>query len=91
MKVLQHRTPIVEQTSGILRFWRCLLGAETSVVTTHRLAGDANPYAIRKGSRPSCTISSSVKSGVPLIDYASDEGFIDLFVQHQRGLDPHPL
>jgi hypothetical protein len=41
-KVLQHDTPIVAHTSGIRRFWRCLLGADTSVVTTHRFAGVAS-------------------------------------------------
>ena len=39
MKVLQQITPMVAHTSGILRFCRCLRGAEASVVTTQRSAG----------------------------------------------------
>ena len=46
-KVSQHMTPIVAHTSGILRFCRCFLRAETSVVTTQRVAGDASAQGIQ--------------------------------------------
>jgi hypothetical protein len=40
-KSLMHRTPTEAQTSGTFRFARCLLGAETSLVTTVKSGGEA--------------------------------------------------
>jgi len=53
-------------TSGTLRLARWADGRDTSVVTTVRSAGSASAYAIRKGSRPIFSTSSSLKSAAYL-------------------------
>lgn len=61
-KVLKLSTPRARETSGSFRFALVFLGLDTSVVTTHRIAGLTSAYATRNGSLPSFRISSSVRS-----------------------------
>ncbi len=55
--------PRSRHTSRIWRRPRLFVGFETSVVTTQRSVGEANVYAIKNGSRPTSSCSSSERSG----------------------------